>query len=139
MQAVRIAGAAAQGSTAYLNLETGDCHGDDTSLRALISSGVSRVVLGLRNPLAHSRSVAVQVSATTGVPQWWTVTGMPWSRPASHHHLLKFGFAQELRRAGLAVEVLRESVFLGDPEREQATWQACLDVNEVGHLLVAHH
>ena len=36
------------------------------------------------------------------------------------------------------MEVLKESVFLGDPEREQATWQACLDVNEVGHLLVAH-
>ena len=60
VQAVRAADQA-QGSTAYLNLETGDCHGDDTSLRALVAAGVSRVVLGMRNPLEHVRGVAVKV------------------------------------------------------------------------------
>ena len=42
VQAVRQAGPAARGSTAYLNLETGDCHGDATSVGALVQSGVGR-------------------------------------------------------------------------------------------------
>ena len=85
VQAARSAGPAAQGSTAYLNLETGDCHGDDTSLRALIDSGVRRVVVGLQNPLRHSRGVAIKVcihhpsSSHTCIPtplhpHWWITT-----------------------------------------------------------------
>lgn len=46
---------AARGSTAYLNLETGDCHGDEAAVAALVQAGVSRVVVGLRHPLAHLR------------------------------------------------------------------------------------
>lgn len=38
---------------------------------------------------------------------------------------------QELRQAGVRVDVLKESPFLGEPEQEQALYQACLDVNEV--------
>lgn len=46
---------AARGATAYLNLETGDCHGDEAAVAALVQAGVSRVVVGLRHPLAHLR------------------------------------------------------------------------------------
>lgn len=67
LQAVRIAGAAAEGGTAYLNLETGDCHGDDVSLRALIQSGISRVVVGIKNPLRHCRGLAIKELRQAGV------------------------------------------------------------------------
>jgi diaminohydroxyphosphoribosylaminopyrimidine deaminase/5-amino-6-(5-phosphoribosylamino)uracil reductase len=53
--AAREAGEAARGATAYLNLESGDCHGDDSAVSALIQAGVSRVVLGLKHPLGHLR------------------------------------------------------------------------------------
>lgn len=46
---------AARGSTAYLNLETGDCHGEEAAVAALLQAGVSRVVVGLRHPLPHLR------------------------------------------------------------------------------------
>ena len=36
------AGPGARGGTAYVNLETGDCHGDDASVAALVQSGVGR-------------------------------------------------------------------------------------------------
>jgi pyrimidine deaminase RibD-like protein len=48
---------AARGATAYMNLETGDCHGEEAAVAALVQSGVSRVVVGLRHPLAHLRWV----------------------------------------------------------------------------------
>jgi hypothetical protein len=35
VQAVEAAGESAQNATAYLNLEPGDCHGDDSAVRAL--------------------------------------------------------------------------------------------------------
>jgi pyrimidine deaminase RibD-like protein len=53
--AVQQAREAARGATAYLNLETGDCHGDESAVAALVGAGVSRVVVGLRHPLAHLR------------------------------------------------------------------------------------
>lgn len=53
--AVQQARESAQGSTAYLNLETGDCHGDESAVAALVAAGVSRVVVGLRHPLRHLR------------------------------------------------------------------------------------
>lgn len=53
--AAKAAREAAQGSTAYLNLETGDCHGDEAAVAALVQAGVSRVVIGLRHPLSHLR------------------------------------------------------------------------------------
>ena len=51
----------------YTNLETGDCHGDDTSVAALIHAGVRRVVLGIRHPLAHLRGKAVRALRSSGV------------------------------------------------------------------------
>jgi diaminohydroxyphosphoribosylaminopyrimidine deaminase/5-amino-6-(5-phosphoribosylamino)uracil reductase len=53
--AVQQARDAARGATAYLNLETGDCHGDESAVAALVGAGVPRVVVGLRHPLAHLR------------------------------------------------------------------------------------
>ena len=45
-QAAGEARADASGATAYLNLESGDCHGDDSAVRSLLQSGVSRAVIG---------------------------------------------------------------------------------------------
>jgi diaminohydroxyphosphoribosylaminopyrimidine deaminase/5-amino-6-(5-phosphoribosylamino)uracil reductase len=64
---VNRAGAAARGCTAYLNLETGDSHGDMSSVSALISRGVSRVVIGLLHPLSHLRGQAVAALKAAGV------------------------------------------------------------------------
>lgn len=60
------AGRAADG-TAYLNLETGDCHGDAAGIRALLHSGVSRVVIGMRHPLPVLRGHAVDALRAAGV------------------------------------------------------------------------
>jgi len=67
VQALQQAGPSARGATAYLNLETGDCHGDSTSVAALIHSGVRRVVVGIRHPLAHLRGGAVRALRASGV------------------------------------------------------------------------
>jgi diaminohydroxyphosphoribosylaminopyrimidine deaminase/5-amino-6-(5-phosphoribosylamino)uracil reductase len=64
--AARAAGAAARGGTAYLNLETGDCHGEGAGVRALLVAGVRRVVVGLRHPLPASRGAAVAVLRAGG-------------------------------------------------------------------------
>ena len=61
------AGAPARGCTAYLNLETGDSHGDMSSVSTLVSSGVSRVVIGLLHPLLHLRGQAVAALRAAGV------------------------------------------------------------------------
>ncbi|GJP50996.1 hypothetical protein CLOM_g10149 [Closterium sp. NIES-68] len=66
-QAVEAAGEAARGATAYLNLEPGDCHGDDSAVYALIQAGVSRVVVGLLNPLPHHHGRAVAMLRQAGV------------------------------------------------------------------------
>lgn len=60
VQACQAAGELARGSTAYLNLEPGDCHGDDSAILALQQAGVSRVVVGLRHPLQHFRGTAIK-------------------------------------------------------------------------------
>eukprot|EP00250_Pteridium_aquilinum_P010101 c19156_g1_i1 orf=324-2096(-) len=60
VQACQAAGELASGSTAYLNLEPGDCHGDDSAVSALKQAGVSRVVMGLRHPLQHFRGRAIK-------------------------------------------------------------------------------
>jgi diaminohydroxyphosphoribosylaminopyrimidine deaminase/5-amino-6-(5-phosphoribosylamino)uracil reductase len=65
--ATAAAGGAAAGATAYLNLESGDCHGDDRAIAALVQSGVSRVVVGLRHPLRHLRNKAVTALRRAGV------------------------------------------------------------------------
>lgn len=38
---------------------------------------------------------------------------------------------QELRHAGVIVDVLKDSVSSADPIRLEEIWQECLDVNEV--------
>lgn len=60
VQACRTAAELARGCTAYLNLEPGDCHGDDSGILALKQAGVSRVVVGLRHPLQHFRGKAIK-------------------------------------------------------------------------------
>lgn len=69
VQACHKAGGDARGATAYLNLEPGDCHGDDGGVLALKEAGVSRVVVGLRHPLQHFRGKAINAlrSANTRV------------------------------------------------------------------------
>ena len=61
------AGPSARGATAYLNLEPGDCHGDDTAVRALVEAGVNRVVVGLPHPLGHHRGSAISALRAAGV------------------------------------------------------------------------
>lgn len=67
VQVVRAAGGAAQGGTAYLNLECGDCHGERAAVDALVGGGVRRVVLGLRHPLPHLRGAAIAQLRAAGV------------------------------------------------------------------------
>ncbi|WPT17708.1 Riboflavin biosynthesis protein PYRR [Picochlorum sp. SENEW3] len=65
--AVKEAQGAAAGGTAYLNLETGDCHGDTAAIQALIHSGVKRCVVGMLHPLEHSRGKAVDALLSAGI------------------------------------------------------------------------
>ncbi|GLC48449.1 hypothetical protein PLESTB_000099000 [Pleodorina starrii] len=67
VQAVSAAGPSARGATAYLNLESGDCHGEAAAVDALVRGGVSRVVVGLRHPLRHLRSRAIGMLRAAGV------------------------------------------------------------------------
>ena len=67
LQAAQQAGPAARGATAYLNLEPGDCHGDDTALRALLDAGVARAVVGLPQPLRHLRGASIAALRAAGM------------------------------------------------------------------------
>jgi diaminohydroxyphosphoribosylaminopyrimidine deaminase/5-amino-6-(5-phosphoribosylamino)uracil reductase len=60
-QILRESGDAAAGSTLYLNLETGDCHGDTTAIECLLQSGVQRIVIGMRYPLKHLRGASLSI------------------------------------------------------------------------------
>ncbi|MCO5600075.1 hypothetical protein L7F22_054183 [Adiantum nelumboides] len=60
VQACLKAGDLARGATAYLNLEPGDCHGDDSAVSSLLQAGITRVVIGLRHPLQHFRNKAIK-------------------------------------------------------------------------------
>eukprot|EP01024_Parvocaulis_polyphysoides_P039664 TRINITY_DN3587_c0_g2_i4.p1 TRINITY_DN3587_c0_g2~~TRINITY_DN3587_c0_g2_i4.p1 ORF type:complete len:713 (-),score=118.63 TRINITY_DN3587_c0_g2_i4:238-2376(-) len=53
--------------TAYLNLEPGNCHGENAAVQALISSGVSKVFIGLLHPLSHLRGHAVRQLLSAGI------------------------------------------------------------------------
>ncbi|KAK9790777.1 hypothetical protein WJX73_009297 [Symbiochloris irregularis] len=66
-QATSQAGPSARGATAYVNLETGDCHGEDAAVRSLLEAGVSRVVVGLRYPLQHRRGEGISALRRAGV------------------------------------------------------------------------
>lgn len=66
-QLLRDAGPAARGATIYLNLETGDCHGDTKALELMVQSGVRRVVMGHRHPLSHMRGVAASILQASGI------------------------------------------------------------------------
>ncbi|KAJ8773060.1 hypothetical protein K2173_028237 [Erythroxylum novogranatense] len=65
--AVEVAGESSRGSTAYLNMEPGDCHGDHTAVSALVQAGVSRVVIGIRHPLSHLQGNAVRALRSQGL------------------------------------------------------------------------
>ncbi|KAF5830102.1 hypothetical protein DUNSADRAFT_15040 [Dunaliella salina] len=67
VQALRAVREGARGGVAYLNLESGDCHGDGAAVRALVDLGVSRVVVGLEHPLPHARGVAVRALRSAGI------------------------------------------------------------------------
>ncbi|RZC63402.1 hypothetical protein C5167_025165 [Papaver somniferum] len=67
LQAVEAARELSNGATAYLNMEPGDCHGDQTAVSALIKAGISRVVLGIRHPLKHLRGNAIRSLRSEGV------------------------------------------------------------------------
>ncbi|KAL3699032.1 hypothetical protein R1sor_017054 [Riccia sorocarpa] len=67
VQAVERARDLTKGAIAYLNLEPGDCHGDDSALTALIQAKVSKVVVGLRHPLKHLRGKAIQGLRAEGI------------------------------------------------------------------------
>ena len=67
VQAVRSVNGNARGGTAYLNLETGDCHGENAGINALLSSGVARVVIGLRHPLVALRGTAIDALRAAGL------------------------------------------------------------------------
>lgn len=58
---------AAAGATAYLNLETGDCHGEDAAIRALTEAKVARVVVGMKHPLAHLRGTGIAALRSRGI------------------------------------------------------------------------
>ncbi|KAL5566723.1 hypothetical protein UlMin_029887 [Ulmus minor] len=65
--AVEAAGEFSRRSTAYLNLEPGDCHGDNSAVSALVQAGIERVVVGIRHPLQHLRGNAVEALRSQGV------------------------------------------------------------------------
>ncbi|CAI9274974.1 unnamed protein product [Lactuca saligna] len=67
VQAVEAAGEYCRGATAYLNMEPGDCDGDNTALSAFIQAGITRVVIGIRHPLQHLRGKAIQALRSEGL------------------------------------------------------------------------
>ncbi|XP_010426181.1 PREDICTED: riboflavin biosynthesis protein PYRR, chloroplastic [Camelina sativa] len=65
--AVEAAGEFCRGSTAYLNMEPGDCHGDHAAVSALVQAGIERVVVGIRHPLQHLRGSAIRELRSQGI------------------------------------------------------------------------
>ncbi|KAF3452470.1 hypothetical protein FNV43_RR02903 [Rhamnella rubrinervis] len=65
--AVEAAGDCCLGSTAYLNMEPGDCHGDHAAVTALVQAGITNVVVGIRHPLQHLRGNAVKALRSQGL------------------------------------------------------------------------
>ncbi|KAJ0014569.1 hypothetical protein Pint_21268 [Pistacia integerrima] len=64
--AVEAGGEWCRSATAYLNLEPGDCHGDQ-HCGFSSRSGITRVVVGIRNPLQHLRGNAVRALRSQGL------------------------------------------------------------------------
>ncbi|WCJ21981.1 Riboflavin biosynthesis protein PYRR chloroplastic [Euphorbia peplus] len=67
LQAVEAAGDSSKGATAYLNMESGDCHGDHTAASALVQAGVTRVVVGIRHPLRQLQGSAIRALRSKGL------------------------------------------------------------------------
>ncbi|XP_015875805.3 riboflavin biosynthesis protein PYRR, chloroplastic [Ziziphus jujuba] len=65
--AVEAAGDSCLGSTAYLNMEPGDCHGDHAAVSALVQAGIRRVVVGIRHPLKHLRGNGIRELRSQGL------------------------------------------------------------------------
>lgn len=66
LQALEEAREHARGATAFLNLEPGDCDGDDAALAALVQAGLERVVVGMPHPLPHFRGKAIAALRRAG-------------------------------------------------------------------------
>ncbi|XP_050206455.1 riboflavin biosynthesis protein PYRR, chloroplastic isoform X2 [Mercurialis annua] len=66
-QAVEAAGEWSKGATAYLNLEPGDCDGDYTAISSLVQAGITRVVVGIRNPLRHLQGNSIRALRNQGL------------------------------------------------------------------------
>lgn len=54
----------ARGCIAYLNLEPTDSDGGSLAVKALIESGIDRVVIGMLHPLPHLRGRAIKATDT---------------------------------------------------------------------------
>ncbi|KAH0467846.1 hypothetical protein IEQ34_002879 [Dendrobium chrysotoxum] len=67
LQAVEAANELGRGATAYVNMEPGDCHGDQTPVSSLVQAGISRVVVGIRHPLGHLRGKAINSFRNEGI------------------------------------------------------------------------
>ncbi|XP_047311166.1 riboflavin biosynthesis protein PYRR, chloroplastic [Impatiens glandulifera] len=67
LQAVEAAGEFCKGATAYLNMESGDCHGDRTAVSSFLQAGITRVVVGIRHPLKHLRGNAISALRSEGI------------------------------------------------------------------------
>ncbi|XP_023515559.1 riboflavin biosynthesis protein PYRR, chloroplastic-like [Cucurbita pepo subsp. pepo] len=67
VQAVEAAGEHCRGATAFLNLESNECPGDDVAVSAFVQAGIKRVVVGIRHPLQHLRGNAVRALRSQGV------------------------------------------------------------------------
>ncbi|KAK6911751.1 Bacterial bifunctional deaminase-reductase, C-terminal [Dillenia turbinata] len=65
--AIEDAGELSKHATAYLNMEPGDCPGDNTAVSALLKARVERVVIGIRHPLSHLRGNAIRALRSEGV------------------------------------------------------------------------
>ena len=140
-QAAGEARADASGATAYLNLESGDCHGDDSAVRSLLQSGVSRVVIGelvhlpqgnrdvsgriARHPCSDPQSSAHPIT----IAQLAVADFAPGMRHPLPH--LRGPAVGLLRAAGVRVDVLGEAGCRADVEEQMLAQQACLAVNEV--------
>ncbi|GKV40170.1 hypothetical protein SLEP1_g47838 [Rubroshorea leprosula] len=67
IQAVEAGGEHCRGASAYLNMEPGDCHSDDTAVSALVQAGIQRVVVGISHPLQHLRGNSIRALRGPGL------------------------------------------------------------------------
>lgn len=104
-QAIALTRSSSHGATAYLNMEPSH----PSSLEALITGRISRVVIGLENPLPHIHGRHIQVSVVL-CTFWISV--------------------QKLRSRGLIVDILGSSPCSTSDERVEMAIKDCVQANE---------